>query len=299
MGYSLVSICIPTYNGAQFITEAMESAIMQTYPNLEIIVSDDASIDNTLEIIESYKDKTHIPISIYHHDPKGIGANWNYCIKQAKGTYIKFLFQDDVLLPKCIEEMVNVLESESSIGLVASKRGFIVEPSFINNSTKHWIAIYKDLQNTLDLPDEDGIGYLNNSLFKSEEFFKSPLNKVGEPSTILFKKNMIDNIGWFREDLNQVLDYEFCYRILKKKRIAIINKKLVKFRLHSLQATVKNKGNEIYGEDHKIYERIIYDDYFWHLSKKKKKIFLRKYNRIVNSFYNAIDKAKELIHKKQ
>ena len=72
----------------------MNSAISQTYPNLEIIVSDDASIDSTLEIVTSYRDKTEIPIHIYNHQPSSIGANWNNCIKKANGVYMKFLFQD-------------------------------------------------------------------------------------------------------------------------------------------------------------------------------------------------------------
>lgn len=126
----LVSICIPTYNGDQFIAEAMYSAIAQTYPNLEIIVSDDASKDNTLQIVESYISKTEIPINIFKHKPNGIGANWNHTIKQANGEYVKFLFQDDILLPNCITDMVKVMEHHKSVGLVASKREFIVEPSF-------------------------------------------------------------------------------------------------------------------------------------------------------------------------
>src|SRR5690606_24488463 len=89
--FPLVSICIPTYNGAAYIAEALESAIHQTYPHLEIVVSDDASTDATLAIVERFKSKTHIPVSVYHHVPKGIGANWNHCVKQANGAYIKFL----------------------------------------------------------------------------------------------------------------------------------------------------------------------------------------------------------------
>lgn len=295
MTYPLVSICMPTYNGAQFIAEAIESAINQNYLNLEIIVSDDASADETLSIIESYKEKTTIPISIYHHKPKSIGANWNNCIKKAKGVYIKFLFQDDVLLPNCIEEMVKVLEQDKSIALVASKRAFIVEPSFLNIETKKWIEIYGDLQYKLNLSYKNGISYLDKTLFKSDEFFKSPLNKVGEPSTILFKKNLVDTIGYFREDLNQVLDYEFCYRILKKSKIAIIEEKLVKFRLHNLQATVINKNNAIYGADHKKFEQIIYNRYFWYLSRDKKKVFLRKYNPMVSFIYNTVDSVKRIL----
>ena len=293
----LVSVCIPTYNGTQFITEAMDCAIGQTYPNLEIIVSDVDSTDNTLQIIESYKSKTSIPIFIHNHKPKGIGANWNNCIKKAKGVYIKFLFHDDVLKPDCVQEMVKVLEQNKSIGLVSCKRDLIVEQSFLNKETEKWIVIYGDLQQTLNLDNEDGLSYLDNTLFKSDEFFKSPLNKVGEPSTILFRKKIVDTIGFFREDLKQVLDYEFCYRILKKNKIAIINKNLVKFRLHSLQYTVQNKINDIYDSDHEKLERIIYDQYFWYLSKYKKKVFLRKYNRIVNILFKTIDNIKRTMNK--
>ena len=68
----LVSICIPTYNGQQFIAEAISSALAQTYKNLEIIVSDDASKDDTLSIIKNHTSKTQIPIHIFNHKPIGI-----------------------------------------------------------------------------------------------------------------------------------------------------------------------------------------------------------------------------------
>lgn len=295
--YPLVSICIPTYNGEGYIAEAMDSALAQTYPNLEIVVSDDSSTDSTLQIIKAYKGKTSIPIFIHHHEPKGIGANWNHCIKNANGVYIKFLFQDDVLLPNCIETMVDVIEHGKNISLVACKREFIIEPTFLNAETKQWIVTYGDLQKHLSLPIKNNIIYLDASLFKLDTLFTSPLNKVGEPSTILFRKDLVDTIGYFREDLNQVLDYEFCYRVLKKKRIAIITDTLVRFRLHNNQATVKNKGNDTYGADHKIYERIIYDTYFWYLNTKMKKVMLRKYNRFVRFFYDSIDAVRRAIPK--
>jgi glycosyltransferase involved in cell wall biosynthesis len=275
----LVSICIPTYNGAIYISEAMESAITQTYANLEIVVSDDASKDNTLLIIEEFKRKTKIPISIYHHLPNGIGANWNNCIKHAKGPYIKFLFQDDVLNHTCVEEMVKVLEQDKSIGLVASKRGFIVEESHLTDETKKWILGFGNLQTALSLPLIDGIRYLDKRLFKSELFFKSPLNKIGEPPVTLFRKNMVEEIGYFREDLKQILDYEFYYRILKKQRIAVLEKELVKFRLHKQQATNVNRGSD--DLDYVKYDEIIYNQYFWFLNKQKKIELLKRYNHIV------------------
>jgi glycosyltransferase involved in cell wall biosynthesis len=288
--YPLVSICIPIFNGEQFIVEAMESAINQSYANLEIVISDDASKDTTLQLIEKFKEKTQIPIQIYNHVPNGIGANWNNCIEQAKGEYIKFLFQDDVLKPNCIEEMVNVLEHDKAIGLVASKREFIIEESHLTEETKKWIKGYGNLQEDLSLTLIDGIQYLDKNLFKSNLFLEDPKNKVGEPSAVLFNKKLVKKIGYFREDLKQNLDYEFYYRILKKYKIAILEKELVKFRLHKQQATNANRGND--DHDYVKYDKIIYKDYFWYLNVKKKKDLLKRYNPIVKLFfkYNSIPK---------
>jgi glycosyltransferase involved in cell wall biosynthesis len=288
----LVSICIPTFNGGKFITEAMQSAIYQTYTNLEIIVSDDASNDETLKKIEGFKEKTNIPIYIYNHEPNGIGANWNHCIKKANGKYIKFLFQDDILKPSCIEDMVKVLETNKSIALVASKRAFIVEASYLNDETKKWIKGYGNLQEALHLPLNNGMRILDKKLFKSSQFLKSPLNKVGEPPVTLFRKELVNKIGYYREDLKQILDYEFYYRILKKCKIAILEKELVKFRLHQQQATNVNKGNDTL--DYDKYDELIYKEYFWYLNYKKKIEFFKRYHPAFKMFL----KIKRKLHLK-
>ena len=92
----------------------------------------------------------------------------------------------------------------------------------------------------------------------------------------------------------QVLDYEFCYRVLKKNEIAIINSAKIKFRLHGLQTTVINKGNDSYAVDYKIYERIIYGQYSKYLSPKMRKSLTRKYNKWVHMFYSTIDVVKSI-----
>lgn len=282
----LVSICIPTYNGASFIKEALNSAMAQTYSNIEIVVSDDASSDTTLQIVEKYLETTTIPIRVYHHQPNGIGSNWNHCIKHAHGKYIKFLFQDDILKPTCIDDMVQVLEANKSIALVASKREFIVEASYLNEETEKWIKGYGNLQEALQLPLKNGMRILDRQLFKSDLFLCSPLNKVGEPSVTLFRKDLLKKTGYFREDLKQILDYEFYYRILKKYEIAILEKELVKFRLHQQQATNINKGHD--SSDYIAYDRIIYKEYFKFLSKEKQIEYLKKYNPFVKKYYLAV-----------
>lgn len=267
MEQSLVSICIPTYNGAVYISEAIESALAQTYTNIEIVVSDDASKDGTLTIIKKYKANTTIPIHIYKHKPQGIGANWNNCIQKANGTYIKFLFQDDVLYPSCIEKMVETCISYPNIGLVACKRDFIIEGQQ-SPEIDQWIENYKNLQHKIE--GDAKINILDNTLFANINFSKSPYNKIGEPTTVLFKKEIINEVGYFDEELKQILDYVFYYRILKNHPIAIINNPLMKFRIHEQQATNVNRNQQI--ADYEVYKKILYKEFLplLHPSHKKK-----------------------------
>jgi glycosyltransferase involved in cell wall biosynthesis len=271
----LISICIPTYNGSKYLDETMGSIQLQTFQNIEVIVSDDASQDNTLELVEAFKNEVGFPVQIYNHIPSGIGANWNNCIKHATGKYIKFLFQDDVMESGCIEEMVRVLEDRPKVALVASKRDFIIENEMKSLEIQGWIGVYGDLQSHMDLRQQD-VSILDKSIFSLKTFYGSPLNKIGEPSVVMFRKSVVDEVGFFREDLKQILDYEYWYRILKKHDVAIINKPLVKFRLHAKQATHVNRNQSI--DDYKIYEQILYSQYLKLLHPEVRKRLYLKYH---------------------
>lgn len=283
----LVSICIPTYNGDKYLASALESIEQQTYKNIEVIVSDDNSQDNTISIVKDFKNRVEFPVHIYHHNPTGIGSNWNNSIKNAKGEFIKFLFQDDVLLPNCIELMLRVILSDNEIELVASKRILLLE-DVRDEITAKWVLEYRDLQKDLGLKGKE-VYLLNKDLFKDPNFLKSPLNKIGEPTAVLFKKSIVNKYGFFREDLEQILDFEFYYRILKKGKIAIINKELVGFRLHALQATNVNRKKSI--GDYQEYEKILYNNFFWNLEFiTQKRLFLKfnKFIRTIRIIRNAI-----------
>ena len=65
----LVSICLPTYNGARYLEETLYSICAQTYQNFEVIISDDASIDNTIKLIEEFKKQSDFPVCVLHHTP--------------------------------------------------------------------------------------------------------------------------------------------------------------------------------------------------------------------------------------
>lgn len=270
MPQPLVSICIPTYNGIAFLSEALDSVRSQTYKNFEVVVSDDMSTDGSWELLERFRESVNFPVYLYKHTPSGIGANWNNTIKKAKGKYIKFLFQDDILEDTCVEKMVNFMEAHPSYGLVACKRELLVEGD-LNAETKRFVEKYSNLQIQFDF--KDVYLTLDKSIFKRDDFFAPPKNKVGEPPTVMFTRKIIAKVGFFDEELKQILDYVFYYRVIKEYPIAILQEKLVKFRVHPNQTTNRNKYLDI--QDYSKYDYLIYKE-FNHLMNTKSRIRLLK-----------------------
>ncbi|NND94952.1 MAG: glycosyltransferase [Flavobacteriales bacterium] len=275
MSFPKVSVCIPIYNGESFLQEALDSIAAQDFQDIEVIISDDNSKDRSLELCRVFKDCQPFPVHIFSHRPSGIGANWNNCLDKAQGEYIKFLFQDDVLEPDCISSMVEVLYSNDDIGLVASKRNFLIESSIDQEFVKRWIGIFGDLQTEFE-GEKKPFLRLTRSIFGKESFAELPLNKIGEPSAVMFRKKFFETLGPFREDLKQSLDYEYWYRILNIAAIAILPDKLVGFRLHAGQATNSNRKQGII--DYEAYDRILYDKYLPLLHKSTRRRLVKKYN---------------------
>jgi GT2 family glycosyltransferase len=121
----LVSICIPAYNAAAYIGDTLRSVLAQTYQNLEIIVCDDCSVDNTIEIAKSFTDKR---IAVYKNEQNlGNTINYNRVLGYANGKYIKLLCADDLIAPECIARQVAIFEenTDNDIALVACHRHII------------------------------------------------------------------------------------------------------------------------------------------------------------------------------
>lgn len=243
--FPLVSVCIPVFNGEEFIAEALESVKSQAYPNLELIISDDQSKDGSKKIIEEFL--TTIPFSskLVTNTDQGIGRNWNNCLPHASGKYIKFLFQDDVLFPDCVKEMVAFAEADENVGMVFSDRKILLDES--NPLHLNWFKSNGELNRYWERPLETGI-YPSKRILKDRHLFLvKPWNKIGEPTSQLFRKSVFDKVGVFDTQLVQFLDLEFSLRVLSQFKFGYIQKKLTGFRLHDSQASSdfsKKKINE-------------------------------------------------------
>jgi predicted O-linked N-acetylglucosamine transferase (SPINDLY family)/GT2 family glycosyltransferase len=263
----LVSVCIPTYNGAQFIEEAIESILAQTYSNIEIIISDDSSIDRTVEIAKSFQQKVSGNFSILEHSQYGLSQNWNFCISQAQGKYIKFLFQDDLLEPTAIEEMVNLAEQDESIGLVFSPRKLFTATDntyYDLNFLSHHEAkdVHKAWSNLRSIQS-------GQELLQQLNLFDNPINKIGEPTTVLIRKEVFEKLGLFNPELCQLVDLEMWLRIMSLYKVGYVDKVLSHFRIHSQQQTRRNTSvKETILLDYQNLFYIIYSEDRYHQSTR-------------------------------
>lgn len=235
---SLVSICMPMYNGSNFINASLVSCINQTYENIEIIVVDDVSTDDSVEIMETMAMACG---KIRFHRNKinlGLVGNWEKCISLASGKWIKFLFQDDYMEPDCVEKMMNAcMKYDTRFALCA--REFIFEETALEQ-TKLFLG------ELLIKPEHI---FLNKEYFTPDEtirIVKSFLfdNVLGEPICTLFHKSLYEEVQGFNRKLRQLVDYEFNLKVVLNYPFVFIKEKLVEFRVHSESESGKNTTNK-------------------------------------------------------
>jgi len=237
-----VSICIPTYNGQKFFESCLDSAIGQTYRDIEIIIVDDCSTDNTYEIAKKYASKDSRIRLFQNEKNAGLVPNWNHCIELSKGKWIKFLFQDDALAPNCIEVMINSLSPNDRI--VTSARRLILDEA-LDESTRTY-----SISETLTF---ERFGIISKvPVFIPAEKISSLavqnvwMNFIGEPTVIMFQKEVTRELGVFNPDLIQVCDLEYFLRIACNYGVKYIPQPLTYFRVHKGSASSSNISERYY-----------------------------------------------------
>ncbi len=198
-----VSVIIPTYNRAHLIERAIQTVLSQTYQDLEIIVVDDGSSDNTEEVVMTLKDERIRYIR--HEENKGAPAARNTGIQAAKGDYIAFQDSDDEWLPQKLEKQMKVFETVSAkVGVVYT--GFLR----IENDKKEYIPYLWVTKKEGDIHKE---------LLKGS-FITTP--------AILVRKECFKKAGMFDERLPRLQDWELVLRLSKYYDFKFIDEPLLK-----------------------------------------------------------------------
>lgn len=226
-----VSVCIPTYNYANFIPFAIESVLNQGFGDFELIVQDDCSNDNTESVIAGFLSDPRVKFDRNERN-LGLAQNWNLCLHKAAGEYIKYVFADDLLASRdALSEMVCVLDHDPGISLVASSRNIIDAQSVE-------LRVESSFDKDLIAP---GTSIIHKCLYRSR-------NLIGEPTNVMFRKDHAAR--GFNEEYEHLLDMEMWFHLLEKGKFAYINRPLCSFRVHPAQKTNENVRKRVYLDDY-------------------------------------------------
>ena len=201
-----VSVIIPTFNRAHLLGRAIQSVLDQTYRDFELIIVDDASTDNTREVLKSFKDERIIYIK--HDKNWGAAVARNIGIREARGEYIAFQDSDDEWLPEKLEKQIKVFESAlPAVGVVYTDMLRIDE----NGVTKYWRSP----------------SITDGSLINPKTSNYQVIN-LGILSTLI-RKECFKNAGCFDEKFSRLIDLELFIRLSKHYCFSHIEEPLVKY----------------------------------------------------------------------
>jgi glycosyltransferase involved in cell wall biosynthesis len=235
----LVSICIPTYNGADYLQEVMGGILAQTYRNVEIIIVDDNSTDNTLEIAREAT-RNVSEVRIYQNSlRKGLGGNWNKCLEMATGEWIKFVFQDDLISPDCIEKLYE-LAIQTDKKMAVCGRTFLFHQNVSRAFQENFLNYVRNNSIANRFPDSSGVVLAEDFARHAEEY--PVFNCIGEPTAVMFHHSIISRFGYFNTDLTQIIDWEYWMRAAINEGFCFTDEKRVTFRLHHKGTTVQNRS---------------------------------------------------------
>jgi glycosyltransferase involved in cell wall biosynthesis len=282
----LVSVCIPTYNGEAYLNACLQSVCQQTYTDFEILICDDCSIDNTTGIIKTFQKKDSRIRLIINEKNLGLVGNWNRCMELAKGEWIKFVFQDDIILPTCLESMLKA--SNSNTQMIVCEREYIFEEN-VSADIKN---LYSKLLRLYQLIGGEGIKYV--SVQHLAELIRRyfPSNFIGEPTSIMLKKAIVNKVGAFNPKITQLCDIEYCLRVGVNGGFAYVPDKLVKFRIHEKSTTQKNNSEKyfasVFGDRIQIIYLLLYDFLYIDFRKYCSRVDLLKLKySLLYVLYNA------------
>ena len=208
--YPKVSVFVATYNQKAFVGEAIESILIQHYPNLEIVVGDDGSTDGTQEILLDYKERNHELFKlILSPKNEGITANCNKILKECTGEYVAFLAGDDIWLPGKLLMQIEMMEKNPGASLCVTK----VE--WFDSKTNTTMFIY---------PHADfNVG--NMSIIDIAYY----IGCTG--SSMLFRRDAAPEYG-FDTSITMVSDWLFFIEVLRNGSVLFINDALARYRRH-------------------------------------------------------------------
>ena len=291
-----LSVCIPVYNGRNHLKECLDSVLSQTYKNFEVVLIDDRSSDGSFDFVRQYAAGDARFLLFQNDNNLGLAKNWNRCVELSCGEWIKFVFQDDLIEPTCIERMLNAADPKR--GMIVCKRKIIFEN--ISDDIK------RIFNKQMAMPSIDDI-FKGKSDIDPRHFCKVALdnlgrNFIGEPTSVMLHRRVFESLGMFNPGFTQLCDFEFWVRVGSNFGMKYVSDVLAAFRVHPNNATLINQNKYAFKSNTidflLLYHEFLYNSHFENLrtetvNRKLKinlKILLSLENIRAHSIAKMIDK---------
>lgn len=265
----LVSVCIPAYNNAPYIKETIDSILNQTYQNIEVVVVDDNSTDNTVVIVEQMarEDKR---IKLYKNKKNlGMSGNWNHCLELCEGEYIKLVCADDIIEQDAIEKEARAMQEHPSVNLVESDTRLIDINGKSNGAFKR---------------------YYKSGLVNGKKLAKTSLmlnNFFGAPVNNLMRKTAVEKVGGFDTAFTYILDFDMWVSLACTGDVYIIHELLNSFcvRNDSNTGVMINEQRNVYVAEHRKLVEKHADELGFSKIKCNISVLIRKFRNVLISIY--------------
>lgn len=313
----MISVVIPMYNAEKYVEKCLNSLLEQTYKDLEIIIVNDGSKDNSQTICERFAEQDK-RITLINTENRGAGSARNTGIEVAKGEYISFIDSDDYVCPDYYERLLHMLE-RAGADIAIGKYQRISEHDemkFINSGE---VKECTNLEELLVLYGEDEDRYINavlvtNKLFKRELFegnVRFPIGRLIDDEFIIYKliyksKKIVytDDVMYayvqsdssvmrtnFKEQrVHDTIDvYDEVYNFFKENGTEELNKKiLIRYLSYCVELAQKTSTSTVIDNKEKIYQ-LLKEKFNQKTDEAKEKIGLERYQDFYKEFYKVID----------
>lgn len=225
----LISILLPNYNHAAFLPQRLQSIYAQTYQNIEVIILDDNSQDNSIDLLKKYQN--HPKTSHFVINKKNSGSpfkQWKKGIELAKGDYIWIAESDDYAANDFLEKVVKVAQTDTDIALIYSQSRVVEHSGKLSHSMLKWTNFFK--------PNKWEKSYINTGNNEVQDYLLIQ-NTIPNASAVVFKNNKSLS-KFIHPTLKYAGDWWFWVQIIQRKKIAFIAEELNYFRSHA--ATTRN-----------------------------------------------------------
>ena len=225
--YPLVSVVMACYNNGKYVTQALNSVRDQTYQNTELIIVDDASTDNSVEVISNWIKTYERPVNlIIHKENQGICNTFSDLVKNATGKYISLIAADDVYLSDKIASQVELLEKcSTNVAMVYS------DVYLIDEEGKKQFGTYMLSKCNTRFEEAPSGSILKN--LEQENFLHF--------LSVLIRREVYNDIGLYDENL-KFEDYDMAIRIAKKYEVKFIDNIQAEYRIHTQSFSGKTRG---------------------------------------------------------